>query len=253
MIYDMKLQNLAISISASLLIGSFVYYGYSNNMLNSKQIVVANTRRTSSIIDVGTKDINISSIRQDITSNNVKDANKLGVIAIPDLDIFLPIYDKPYDPNILLEGSNLLRSTQNNRSSNVSIGDGNTILVAHNYNDGRTMFSPLQQNINQNQQYLKDGKPIHNYWLSGKKIYIASHTSIFVYTIEVQKTIHESDLTIKKETSDPVVNIITCLEPNDSYRIVTHGRLIEKYSWFNAPLDIINLFDKSKFPYNLKG
>ena len=44
--------------------------------------------------------------------------------------------------------------------------------------------------------------------------------------------------------------MITCLEPDDSWRIDTHGNLSQKWSWDQAPSDIVSYFDLSKQQFN---
>ena len=63
-------------------------------------------------------------------------------------------------------------------------------------------------------------------------------------------TIPEYKTDIQNNTDKPEINVITCLEPDDSWRIDTHGNLSQKWSWDQAPSNIINYFDLNKQQFN---
>ena len=175
--------------------------------------------------------------------------NRVGTVAVPDLGILLPIYNKPYDEQALLVGAQQLEA-KGKDADQATIGKGNFLLVAHNYTDGKKMFSPLQQNIGLNAPYLVNRHAQDNHWLDGKKIYLANDKGLYEYTIDVQRTIPGYKTDIQNNTDKPEINVITCLEPDDSWRIDTHGNLSQKWSWDQAPSDIVSYFDLSKQQFN---
>lgn len=195
--------------------------------------------------------INISNIKRSVMVKDLQGANKLGVIAMPYLGIYLPIYDKPYDQYALEKGANRLKPVDQNVLT-ANIWSGNLMLVAHNYTDGTTMFSALQQNTGQVEPYIIDGNVQKNYWLKGRDAYVATEDFVCKYTIEYQKVVSEYDISIRKDTPNPIIQIITCLEPRDDMRIITVGNLTKKYTWDEIPLDVAKYFDNEIYPFNMR-
>lgn len=201
------------------------------------------------VSDSKVPDSHVETIHQEAIKNDQANLNRVGTVAVPDLGILLPIYNKPYDEQALLVGAQQLEA-KGKDADQATIGKGNFLLVAHNYTDGKKMFSPLQQNIGLNAPYLVNRHAQDNHWLDGKKIYLANDKGLYEYTIDVQRTIPGYKIDIQNNTDKPEINVITCLEPDDSWRIDTHGNLSQKWSWDQAPSDIVSYFDLSKQQFN---
>lgn len=230
------------------------WFCYSYNIFNSKQKSINLLRVVEHSYSKKTiTSINISTISQSVIKEDLPEANKLGVVAFPYLGIYLPIYDKPYDQYVLKKGANQLKAIDENKDiTNTDIGQGNLILVAHNYSDGQTMFSALQQNMGQLEPYIIDGSLQNNYWLSNKPVYVATKERIYEYVIDHQEVISKNNVNIRTNTTSSIINIITCLEPEDNMRIVTFGKLNNQYTWQAAPISIVKYFDTDKYPFNVR-
>ena len=119
------------------------YYIYSANLFNSTQAVASSSRKPLVVSDSEVTDSHVETIHQDAIKNDQANLNRVGTVAIPDLGILLPIYNKPYDEQALLVGAQQLEA-KGKDADQATIGKGNFLLVAHNYTDGKKMFSPLQ-------------------------------------------------------------------------------------------------------------
>lgn len=251
----MKLQkwlNIVLTFSSFCVIASGAYLVYSSNMFGLKQNAIQSQRKVV-IQDRRVKKISAEKLKKEVTNNVYKNKgwNRLGVVTIPFLNISLPIYDHPYDEQALAKGAQHLNAVNKNQISvDGSIGSGNYILVAHNYNDGKTMFSALQQNLNKDAPYLVNNSTQTNNWLSGKKVYVANDQGIYEYTIDDQKAIKGIDTSVRQNTEQAKLSIITCLFPSDQYRIDTEGTLTNYWSWSMAPQSVLQ---KINIKFNLKG
>lgn len=244
-----KLPDIMLTMGIVSLIFFGGYYIYSANLFNSTQAVASSSRKPLVVSDSEVTDSHVETIHQEAIKNDQANLNRVGTVAVPDLGILLPIYNKPYDEQALLVGAQQL-DAKGKDADQATIGKGNFLLVAHNYTDGKKMFSPLQQNMGLNAPYLVNRHAQDNHWLDGKKIYLANDKGLYEYTIDVQHTIPEYRTDIQNNTDKPEINVITCLEPDDSWRIDTHGNLSQKWSWDQAPSDIINYFDLNKQQFN---
>lgn len=228
------------------------YYAYTQNIGNLQQTIVNRNRKSKAKLANEQMKIDPSAIRRKVVNNQYQNKHwqKLGNIVIPNLQISLPIYNQPYNQDALKIGAQQLKSVNNqNIEIDNSMGNGNYILVAHNYNDGKSMFSALQQYSNKDEPYFVNHKLGTNNWLNGAVIYLANDQGVYQYTIDNQQTINEDDLSVRKNNSQATLNIITCLFPSDTYRIDTQAHLTKKWSWNSAPNDVLKCLNQ---PYNLK-
>lgn len=244
-----KLSDIMLTIGVVSLLFFGGYYIYSANLFNSTQAVASSSHKPLVVSDSKVPDSHVETIHQEAIKNDQANLNRVGTVAVPDLGILLPIYNKPYDEQALLVGAQQLEA-KGKDADQATIGKGNFLLVAHNYTDGKKMFSPLQQNIGLNAPYLVNRHAQDNHWLDGKKIYLANDKGLYEYTIDVQRTIPGYKTDIQNNTDKPEINVITCLEPDDSWRIDTHGNLSQKWSWDQAPSNIVSYFDLSKQQFN---
>lgn len=248
-----KLANLAVEITLCMTICSAGYLAYSQNVGDVKQRVVsAQQIKEKENIVKNADQANLYQVKRKVLAQTESKLNiqRQGVIAIPDLSIYLPIYNKPYNTTALKKGAQQLNAVNsNNVEINNSMGSGNYILVAHNYSDGKSMFSPLQQHINKDAPYLVNNKANDVNWLDGIQIYTANDKGIYKYQIENQRAIPERQVSIRKDTSKPTLTIITCLFPSDQYRIETQATLVKSWEWDSAPNNVLEYFNQK---YNLK-
>ncbi|CAK8053695.1 sortase domain-bontaining protein [Eupransor demetentiae] len=188
-------------------------------------------------------------IKDKVMKNDAKKLNltKQGWVAFPDFDIFMPIYDNAYSAAALNAGAN---TSQKGSTPVPTMGEGNYTLAAHNWDDGQTGFSALQQYKGQNSPYLVQGQTGGSDWLNGKKIYMANAKGIYTYTLKTQTTVDENDVAPldvnARINGKPKLTIISCLFPNIDYRIITNAQYTDFVSWKKAPDKLIAQFDSSK-------
>lgn len=231
-----------IGLDSVLIVLLTAIFAYNKNILNIKQVVGEVNRQEM------LSKINISA--QEVTQIKIQSKNiKVGTIAVPKLGILLPIDDQPYDKNALKQGAQQMETNNNHWDT---LGKGNFIVVGHNLANGYQYFSALQQNVNNNYPYLQNGQMSINKWLNGSHVYIATQNQIFDFEIDNQKTVKKDNYQILNDSNYPEINLITCLEPNDNYRIVTHGTLVNTWNWQNAPKKIVSYFDLNYHHYNVE-
>lgn len=219
------------------------------NVGNIQQKIASNAQQKMLIEPVFVTKEKVSKVQETVV-DSPKGLQKVGEIAVPKLGILMPIYNQPYNKKALEKGSQQMSTISGQTST---LGVNNFIVVGHNYADGHSAFSALQENLNQDQPYLQKGQKSSDDWLNGQQIYVANKNNIYDFQIDRQYLIDESDQRVLQDSKQAEINLITCLEPSDQYRIVTHGVLKQKWNWEQAPLNIIDYFNLQKFQYNVKG
>lgn len=245
-----KSSLIVLIISGVLLVASLVVFMYSKNAFNVREAQArAKIAEVVLPIQLEERDLekNRGNIRTSIMRQSQKDNNitKQGFVSIPELGILLPIFDDAYSEASLSDGANIVK-TEDEKSKTLKsqIENYNVFYLAgHNYNDGVTAFSALQETMNDNYPYLVNGNPNSNDWLKGKKLYLADDEYIYEFEIGIQETISGNDWSIAKGDTKYSLKLISCLYPNSAYRIITNASLITKYSWGNVPLEVLNYFD----------
>lgn len=179
--------------------------------------------------------------------------NKQGYVAMPKLSILLPIYDNAYSKVALDKGAN---TAQKNGQAVPVMGQGNYTLAAHNWDNGYTGFSALQEKLKQNAPYEDaSGNLGTSSWVNGEKIYLANKNGIYVYKITGQTTVDQDDARVlgsdERIDNKAKLTIVTCLFPDTTKRIITNA-VYEKYeSWEKAKSKDVALFDLKKQKTNV--
>lgn len=188
-------------------------------------------------------------IKQDQQGNNL---TKQGYVTIPKLSILLPIYDNAYSKVALDKGANTIQ-----KDNPVPVmGQGNYTLAAHNWDNGYTGFSALQQKLNQNAPYEdSNGKLGTSSWLDGTKIYLANANGIYTYKVTGQTTVDQNDGSVLN-TEDRIdskakLTIVTCLFPDTTKRIITNAKYVKFVSWDKAKSEELGYFDLKKQKTNI--
>lgn len=219
------------------------------NVGNIQQKIASNAQQKMLVEPVFVTKEEVSKVQETVV-DSPDGLQKVGEIAVPKIGILMPIYNQPYNKKALEEGSQQMATISGQTST---LGVNNFIVVGHNYTDGHSAFSALQENLNQDQPYLQKGQKSSDDWLNGQQIYVADKNNIYDFQIDRQYLIDESDQRVLQDSKQAEINLITCLEPSDQYRIVTHGVLKQKWNWKQAPLNIVDYFNLQKFQYNEKG
>lgn len=185
-------------------------------------------------------------------TNNYADRGwrRLGTVVVPSLHIVLPIYDQPMSKTALAIGAQQLSSNNGQQKVSNALNSGDTVLIAHNYADAKTMFSPLQQFVNEDRPYLVNRQSHANSWLKGRQAIVADAQGITVYQLGKQKAVKATDLHVAHSSKHNELRLITCLYPSDNYRIVTYGTESHRYSWTQAPISTWHLINSHN--YNIK-
>jgi len=175
----------------------------------------------------------------------VSGLDKQGFVAIPSRNILLPIYNNAYSDKGLNAGANYAnKSAVDPTGKNKPVmGQGNYGLAAHNFNDGQTGFSGLQQETNHDTPYLQNGQLKGSNWLNGQKVLLANGQGIFDYKITGQTLVTSKEVSVLNPTKNAEVTIISCLFPSTNYRIITHAKLKKTYTWDNAPQQLVKEFN----------
>lgn len=248
----------AIGLSGSLVLLTGFYYGYTTNRLGIKnQVTKEVTRNVVNLVPkelVIKKNERIRIAKQIMRETQVHEGiQKQGFISIPKCGILLPIFDNENDYKGLDFGAVYAnRSAEDvNGKKKPIFGESNYCLASHNFNDGLTGFSPLQEIISSDYPYLVNGTKSESKWLNGEKIYLANEEMVYEYTIDRQFIVNKTDISVLNSSNTPKVTIITCLYPSDQYRIITSATLTNQYSINSAPTEVINLFDLEKQKTNV--
>lgn len=244
------MNNKKSILIVSLLLGvSIINYFYKNNTFYMQNKVLE-IKREFIIKDLPIKEKEVDERIQDI-KKQTNSGNRIGYISIPKLDILLSIYDKEKD---LRKGAVTTGQWDLIKKEKVqpTFGEGNFSLSAHNFNDGVHFFSPLQQHTNSNKPYLVKGKTQENDWLVGEKMYITDGEKIYVYAISKQYLVKKKNIAPIQTMKEHVVTLISCLYPNDEYRIITPCFLETVVYLEEAPLEYVSYFDLSIKKENTK-
>ncbi|WP_367300905.1 class A sortase [Leuconostoc carnosum] len=187
----------------------------------------------------------VTTIKKMVMRNAVKGLKKQGFVAIPSQNILLPIYNDAYSDKGLNAGANYANHSEIDPTGEDEpvMGKGNYGLAAHNFNDGRTGFSALQQSINHDNPYLVNGKLKGSSWMNDTTVLMANEHGIYRYMVMGQETVESSQVAILNPTVQPELTIISCLFPSTQYRIITHAHLVKSYAWQEAPKSDISEFN----------
>ena len=147
----------------------------------------------------------------------------IGGIAIPDLEMNLPIFKGLANVN-LFYGAGTMKPNQ-------VMGEGNYSLASHRIfageNADKKLFSPLARAQ------------------KGMKIYLTDKEKVYTYEIEEVKIVTPDRVDVIDERDGvSEVTLVTCEDANAVERIIVKGNLIETKSYSDTPSDILNAFNK---------
>lgn len=245
-----KINKFFQCILVIVVICSIGYICYQQNWFDIHNKTVQ-TIRTHKVKVDSRKKINRSErskIRQRLMRETQTGLKKQGFVSIPTVGILEPIFNDAYSETGLQAGANYAnRSQVDPAGKQVPVmGQGNYGLASHNFDDGLTGFSGLQQNCQNDAPYLINGQQRTNNWLNHKVIYLANKDGIYEYRINQQRLVKASDVSVLDPTQRVQVTIITCLFPSTAYRIITTGYMKKEYTWAKAPNRIVSYFDLTK-------
>lgn len=246
-----NIKRFFLFILLVVILGSIGYVGYQQNWFGIHNQIVQEIRSRKVQVDDRHKKISLNKrqqIKQRLMRETQPGLKKQGFVSVPTVGILEPVFNDAYSEKGLQAGANYAnRSREDPTGQKIPVmGQGNYGLASHNFDDGLTGFSGLQQNYQDDEPYLVNGRRQTNDWLNHKAIYLANDDGIYEYRIKQQRLVKSDDVRVLDETKQPQVTIITCLFPSTSYRIITTGYLKHSYSWKKAPNQVMQYFDLTK-------
>lgn len=169
--------------------------------------------------------ISLQSVLKNQTSQ--VDLPVIGGIAIPDLDINLPIF-KGLGNTELTYGAGTMKENQ------VMGGDNNYALASHHVfeleGSSKMLFSPLERAK------------------TGRTIYLTDKSMIYTYVITSVESVEpdRSDV-LNDSPGQSEVTLVTCTDQAAINRIVVKGNLESSVSYDQAPKDVLKAF---QYAYN---
>lgn len=141
-------------------------------------------------------------------------AEAIGAIAIPDVNLHLPICRGMSDA-AMTTGGGTMRANQ-------VMGHGNYPLAGHYMTAKGILFSPLE-----------DTK-------IGQLVYLTDLKHVFVYKIYMKKIVNPYAVYLVNNTKKPIVTLITCAD-GGAKRWAVRGRLLKKMAATKNELRVFNL------------
>ena len=147
----------------------------------------------------------------------------IGGIAIPELEINLPIF-KGLDNTNLLYGAGTMKPDQ-------KMGEGNYSLASHHVfqgeNAGQLLFSPLA-NAKQ-----------------GMKIYLTDKEKVYTYEITEVKKVTPDRVDEVEDRGVKEITLVTCEDYDATERIIVKGDLKEVKAYSETPEEVLESFNKA--------
>ena len=150
--------------------------------------------------------------------------NVIGGIAIPDLEMNLPVF-KGIDNTNLLYGAGTMKENQ-------TMGEGNYALASHHVfdqvNSDHLLFSPLERAE------------------VGQKVYLTDKAYIYTYTITSKEVVAPTDVEVIEDVPDKtLLTLVTCDDLQASNRLIVQTTYDGKTPYDQAPSKVQKAFTKS--------
>lgn len=157
------------------------------------------------------RSISLGQIAQSRTGNN---AQVLGVLAIPDVNMRLPIL-KGLSDAALSSGGGTMRPDQ-------VMGEGNYPLAGHYMTNKGILFSPLEQTK------------------LGEKVYLTDLDYVYQYKITMKEKVDPTAVWLVNDTPEKIVTLITCAD-GGVRRWAVRGAFVSKEPATKKTLKIFKL------------
>ena len=162
---------------------------------------------------------------QSVISNefNSQPLPVIGGIAIPDLNINLPIF-RGVGNTSLLYGAGTMKANQ-------VMGKGNYTLAGHNMtgftSDLSILFTPLEKAK------------------AGMSIYITDKDKIYQYKIDKTEVVTPDHIEVLNDTPGKTeISLVTCADAEATHRIIVHGTFVDETAFDKASDSVKNDFTK---------
>lgn len=157
------------------------------------------------------KEVDFNQVAKSARENN---AHAIGALAIPDVNMHLPICLGMSD-DAMATGGGTMRPDQ-------KMGQGNYPLAGHYMTAKGILFSPLE-----------DTK-------KGQKVYLTNMKKVYVYKIYMKKKVNPYAVYLVNNTTKPIVTLITCADGGVN-RWAVRGNLIKTEKASKTNLKVFNL------------
>lgn len=150
---------------------------------------------------------------------NKSKAPMIGEIAIPDVDINLPIVKGVSDDNLLV-GAATMKPGQ-------EMGVGNYTLASH-YSDAYNetlLFAPLVRAS------------------AGMKIYLTDLKKVYTYEITSVTLVEPTAVEVLDETGENIITLVTCNDLSATKRRIVRGKLISVQNTSDVSQDVASYFE----------
>lgn len=176
-----------------------------------RKTVKANEKKKGMFDFSKVKEIDVSQATKTRVNNT---ANAIGALAVPSVDMYLPIM-KGLSDDAMSTGGGTMRADQ-------VMGKGNYPLAGHYMTAKGVLFSPLEQ--------VK----------VGEKIYLTNLKKVYVYKIYMKKKVNPSAVWLVNNTKQSIVTLITCADGGVN-RWAVRGNLIETKNATDSNLKVFKL------------
>lgn len=177
----------------------------------SKQSVEQNQKKKGMFDFSKVKEVSFSQVAKSASKN---DAYAIGALAIPDVNMRLPICLGMSDA-AMTTGGGTMRPDQ-------KMGQGNYPLAGHYMTAKGILFSPLE-----------DVK-------KGELVYLTNLKKVFTYKIYMKKKVNPYAVYLVNNTKKPIVTLITCADGGVN-RWAVRGNLVKTTNATKANLKVFNL------------
>ncbi|KRN59250.1 class A sortase [Limosilactobacillus secaliphilus] len=177
----------------------------------SRQSIKKNESKKGNYDFSNVKDLNLQTVAKNRA--NKQNVHIIGTIAIPDIDMSIPIA-KGVDNNTLALAAGTMREDQ-------KMGKGNYALAGHNMAHGsKILFSPLYYHAK-----------------VGQKVYLTDLDKVYTYKITQRKFIDADRVDVVNDTKKPIITLITC-DATGARRLMIRGKLVKTQKFKNAPAKV---------------
>ena len=158
-----NIKRFFLFILLVVILGSIGYVGYQKNWFGIHNQIVQEIRSRKVQVDDRHKKIYLNKrqqIKQRLMRETQPGLKKQGFVSVPTVGILEPVFNDAYSEKGLQAGANYAnRSREDPTGQKIPVmGQGNYGLASHNFDDGLTGFSGLQQNYQDDEPYLVNGR-----------------------------------------------------------------------------------------------
>ena len=151
----------------------------------------------------------------------IDESRVIGAIAIPSVDLHLPIFIGSTHEN-MLQGAGTMKKGQ-------EMGEGNYTLAGHNAFNPTILFAPIRNIEPGDTMYITDKEYIYTYEMTSNEVVMPERLDVI------------DDIPGKR-----TMTLVSCYSSDGSDRIIVYGDYVEKVPFKEADKEVISLFVDAK-------